>query len=84
VRIGTQEQDGVVRLTVSDTGPGIPPQERERIFERFYRIPGNEEPGSGLGLSIVRRIAELHGASVKIETGDEGRGTRFIVEFRAP
>ena len=84
VRIGTQEHGGAAVLSVSDTGPGIPPAERERIFERFYRIPGNDEPGSGLGLSIVRRIAELHGAVVAIEAVEGGPGTRITVRFKAP
>jgi two-component system sensor histidine kinase QseC len=51
-----------VAIEVIDSGPGIPIAEREKVLERFYRISGNGEEGSGLGLSIVRRIAELHGA----------------------
>jgi two-component system OmpR family sensor kinase len=54
---------------VSDSGPGIPADERERVFDRFYRGVGSDAPGSGLGLAIVRSIAERHGASV-------GAGTR--------
>lgn len=72
-----------VRLVVSDDGPGIPQQEREQVFQRFYRIIGNEATGSGLGLSIVRRIAELHGATVEIQTGRGGRGTAFVLVFGA-
>jgi len=53
-------------LEVEDTGPGIAPQERERVFERFYRILGNSAEGSGLGLAIVREIAQQHGAEVDI------------------
>ena len=55
-------------LTVSDTGPGIPAAERERVFERFYRGQTRNGAGSGLGLSIVRRIAELHGATVRLRS----------------
>jgi two-component system sensor histidine kinase TctE len=53
-------------LEVEDTGPGIPPQERERVFERFYRILGNSAEGSGLGLAIVREIAQQHGAEIDL------------------
>ena len=69
-----------IGLCVRDNGPGIPATERERIFDRFYRVPGTEAQGSGLGLAIVRRIAELHGAS--IEVGDApGGGTLVTVLF---
>jgi two-component system sensor histidine kinase TctE len=53
-------------LEVEDTGPGIPPQERERVFERFYRILGSSADGSGLGLAIVREIAQQHGAEIDL------------------
>lgn len=72
-----------VRLVVSDDGPGIPREEREQVFQRFYRIIGNEATGSGLGLSIVQRIAELHGATVEIQTGRGGRGTAFVLVFES-
>lgn len=68
-------------LQVVDTGPGIAPEERERVFGRFYRLPGSAESGSGLGLSIVRRIAELHGAEVRLESGADGKGLRATVLF---
>lgn len=54
-------------LEVEDDGPGIPAAERERIFERFYRIPGSSGDGCGLGLAIVREIAELHSAGIALE-----------------
>lgn len=68
------------RLEVEDDGPGIPAAERERVFERFYRLPGTAGEGCGLGLSIVREIAELHGARIAIEDG-EGRGMRIALVF---
>jgi len=70
-----------VVMTVADSGPGITAEERSRIFDPFYRIPGNEAPGSGLGLSIVRAIAERVGAVVTIGYADEAarRGTRVTV-----
>ena len=68
-------------LTVSDTGPGIPVAEHGRAFERFSRLAGQDTEGSGLGLSIVRRIAELHAARVTLEPGRDGRGLAVTVAF---
>jgi two-component system OmpR family sensor kinase len=69
------------RLTVSDDGPGIPPAERERVFDRFYRRAGTAPPGSGLGLSIVRTIAEGHGATIALADGPSGKGLSVTVSF---
>jgi two-component system OmpR family sensor kinase len=69
-------------LEVVDTGPGIPPAERERVFDRFYRRAGADGTGSGLGLAIVRRIAERHGAAIELGEGADGRGLRVRVRFR--
>ena len=68
-------------LTVVDNGPGIPEAERGQVFERFHRVLGSGEAGSGLGLSIVRRIADLHRAGVSLEAGLGGRGLRVEVSF---
>ncbi|MBE0620986.1 MAG: sensor histidine kinase N-terminal domain-containing protein [Burkholderiales bacterium] len=70
-------------LMVTDRGPGIPADEREKVGRRFYRVLGTEEYGSGLGLSIVKRIAELHGASVSLSEGEQGRGLSVTVAFRS-
>ncbi len=59
-------------LQVADDGPGIPAAERERVFDRFYRLPGTAEPGTGLGLSIVKAVADRHGA--RVELGDAPGG----------
>lgn len=64
IRIGVRSSMDAVILTVEDSGPGLADPERQRLGERFFRVPGSEQPGSGLGWSIVRRIAALHGASV--------------------
>ncbi|MBY0546480.1 MAG: sensor histidine kinase N-terminal domain-containing protein [Candidatus Obscuribacterales bacterium] len=68
-------------LSVTDSGPGIPAEEREKVFERFYRVVGTGGNGSGLGLSIVREVANAHNARVSIETAAGGTGTVVIVEF---
>ncbi|MFO1423936.1 MAG: ATP-binding protein [Candidatus Competibacteraceae bacterium] len=68
-------------LTVSDTGPGIPAAERERVFDRFYRGANAATPGSGLGLAIVQRIADRHQASIRLEGVEPGGGLRVIVRW---
>jgi len=69
---------GWASLEVADSGPGVLPQERERIFERFYRSPGaSSQSGFGLGLAIGRGLAERMGGSLKLSSGD-GAGARFV------
>ena len=63
-----------IHFQVCDSGPGIPEAEREQVLQRFYRITGTGEDGSGLGLSIVRRIAELHGAHIQFGDNEAGQG----------
>jgi two-component system, OmpR family, sensor kinase len=75
-----RSEDGAVAEIV-DTGPGIPPRERTRVFDRFYRRSGSDAPGSGLGLAIVKSIAERHGARVTLGEGPAGRGLRVRVVF---
>lgn len=77
-------EDGAPVLTVDDAGPGIPPDERERVFDRFYRRQASSgTEGSGLGLAIVRRVAERHGGSVTLGDSPLG-GLRATVRFGAP
>src|SRR5262249_45927482 len=70
-----------IELIVEDNGPGILAAERERVFSPFYRTPGSCGNGSGLGLSIVKRVAERHQASVIIEDSSWGKGLRVRVCF---
>ena len=72
---------GKAVLTVEDTGPGIPEAERQRVRQRFYRMPNSPGHGSGLGLAIVDEIAHLYSASVSIGSGAGGRGTQVSVQF---
>ena len=76
--------DGLIVLRVEDRGTGIPEQERERIFEPFYRLEGSRETGEGfgLGLALVRQIARRHGGDVRC-LPRPGGGTRFEVTLAA-
>lgn len=78
VTVRTVEKHAV--LTVNDSGPGIPEDERDRVMKRFYRRPGSTGEGSGLGMSIVVRIAELHHATVELKTSRLG-GLQVDVSF---
>ena len=84
VDVIAMSMDGTPVLRVIDTGPGIDPGERERVFDRFYRSPGavaSEETGSGLGLSIVQSVARRHGAVVSLHSGRDGVGLEVRVAF---
>ncbi|ODV07599.1 MAG: hypothetical protein ABT20_12260 [Rubrivivax sp. SCN 70-15] len=72
--------DGTPTLTVDDAGPGIPAEDRERVFDRFVRRADAAGEGSGLGLAIVRKVAERHGAGVELSTSPLG-GLRASVRF---
>jgi signal transduction histidine kinase len=82
VKVSCGRAKNMACLAVHDSGVGIPIAERSRIFERFYRIDDDQSFGSGLGLSIVKRIAEHYGASISVEAGLAGRGIGFVVWFR--
>jgi two-component system nitrogen regulation sensor histidine kinase NtrY len=79
IAIETEHDRGnsVVRVTVADDGPGIPPEERDKLFLPYYSTKGR---GSGLGLAIVRRIVAEHGGSIEL-TENVPRGTRFTIEL---
>ena len=81
VEATVERRNGEVILAVEDDGPGIPVDLREKVFERFYRGTGDRSGSSGLGLSIVRAVAESHKGSVTLEEPLDGRGARFVVRF---
>ena len=78
VTVNTEGEEIV--LKVSDNGLGIPEDIRQRVFDRFYRIEGSSVPGSGLGLSIVKRVVDIHAGTVEIE-GEQPHGTRVVIEI---
>ena len=82
ISVSVAYADGKAQIIVADQGQGIAPEERERVFEPFYRPSGHDEAGGGwgLGLSLVRHIADLHGGRVTCDT-EPGSGSRFIVSF---
>ena len=89
VDVQARRHDGRVELRVVDDGPGIPPAERDRVFDRFYRgehaaTRAGDRTGSGLGLAIVRAIADSHGAEVSLHTPPSGAGLEVRVAFAPP
>ncbi len=81
INVSVQAPDGHAELRVSNTGLPIAAEDLARLGERFHRIPGSSEMGSGLGLSIVARIAELHDARLDFEHGPDGAGLSVVIRF---
>ena len=81
ITVSAGATNGSPYLAVEDTGPGIPEAERQRVRQRFYRLPNSPGHGSGLGLAIVDEIAQLYGASVTIGPASGGRGTKVLLQF---
>jgi signal transduction histidine kinase len=79
VQVVLQQRDHALVLCVKDSGPGIAPEHRQKIFDRFYRIQKSQS-GTGLGLSIVKWVADLHGAQIDVHTPEQG-GLVFGVVF---
>ncbi|WP_306396422.1 ATP-binding protein [Telluria beijingensis] len=84
VDISVQHEAGNIVVQVEDSGPGIPPEERERVFDRFYRVAGSEAAGSGLGLAIIKAIAERHGATLALDASQRLGGLKAVVTFNSP
>jgi two-component system sensor histidine kinase TctE len=81
VTVGVARVGDSVELSVTDDGPGVPADERDRVFERFHRVLGTHVEGSGLGLSIAREIAHRHDAQIHLAPGPGGHGTCVSVRF---
>ena len=81
VTVGVDVKPDSVDFSVVDSGPGIPQELRERVFDRFYRAPDQTQSGSGLGLAIVRSVAERHGATVNLVDRDHQAGLHVRVRF---
>jgi two-component system, OmpR family, sensor kinase len=84
IHAAVERSNGHVVLTVADDGPGIPDELRERIFERFTRGDGDRGGSFGLGLSIVRAVAESHDGTVVVAPSAPGGGARFVVTLPSP
>jgi two-component system OmpR family sensor kinase len=82
IELRLESDERWARVRVDDRGPGVPPSLRERIFEPFYRLPGasEREGGVGLGLALVKSIAERHGGSARCEERPGG-GASFVIEL---
>ena len=81
VDISVQHDGQKIVVQVEDSGPGIPPDERERVFDRFYRVAGSDAAGSGLGLAIIKAIAERHGATLMLDASTRLGGLKAVVTF---
>ena len=81
VRVGIARTGGLTTIDVSDSGPGIPADQREAVLRRFHRLNQDDQPGSGLGLPIVARIAELHGARLELAEATPAPGLSVMVSW---
>jgi two-component system sensor histidine kinase QseC len=84
LRVVVDRSDGHPRVAVADSGSGIPAEDREAVLRRFHRLDHSEQPGSGLGLSIVLRIAELHGATLSLGDAPDLGGLNAEIVFPRP
>src|SRR2546428_5793449 len=81
--VRARPQSGFVRFEIEDQGPGIPPEYQQRIFEKFFRMPGTKGEGIGLGLYISREIVAAHGGQMGVDS-EPGHGSRFWFTLRVP
>lgn len=82
VKVFIEKDDSHTYLRVQDDGPGVPPEFRNRLFERFFRVYGTKASGSGLGLAIVAQICHLHHAEIELNDGIGGKGLEFKISFK--
>jgi two-component system, NtrC family, sensor histidine kinase KinB len=78
--VAAEQQKGFIRFSVADNGPGIPKEFQSKLFERFYRLPGSDREGVGLGLAIIREIVTAHGGSVGLNSSP-GQGSEFYFDL---
>lgn len=85
IRIAFKKTDRQATVTITDQGPGIPPNERDLVFDMFYRVRSADTKiaGTGLGLAICRGLIEAHGGTIHAESGPEGTGTAIVMNFPA-
>ena len=83
ILVRARPQSGFVRFEIEDQGPGIPPEYQQRIFEKFFRMPGTKGEGIGLGLYISREIVAAHGGQMGVDS-EPGHGSRFWFTLRVP
>ena len=82
IKVGYQLEQQTLTITVDDQGPGIPPDQRERVFDRFYRDIDAQSDGSGLGLAIARQVASLHKAEIALASTEREHGLSVTVSFQ--
>ena len=82
VTIAARPEDSMVRFSVEDTGIGIAPENLPRLFGKFFRVPGQDQISSGLGLTIAKEIVEAHSGTINVAS-EPGKGTKFIFTVKA-
>ena len=80
VSISAKLNEGLLALNISDTGKGIDPKDIPHIFDRFYRVEGSEQKGSGIGLALSKELVELHNGQIEVES-QKGKGTHFLIRM---
>ncbi|PZP42975.1 MAG: hypothetical protein DI598_16295 [Pseudopedobacter saltans] len=80
VELNTQFENGKLKIEISDQGSSIEDKYRQRIFERYFKIPGNPNSGTGLGLSICKEFMEAQGGTIGVENNVSGIGSTFFIE----
>jgi two-component system sensor histidine kinase QseC len=86
IKVSLTELGDTLELKVEDSGPGIPPEQRDKVFERFYRIGGDRQdsaiPGTGIGLAVVKHVADIHGATIELGASDFTSGLAVMIRFK--